>query len=291
MSKVIIGYYVEFGLACALSLLLLSFNINRHNKLARATRKITAAYADSAIALALSVELACAIVLIRKNFGLGSYDFGALTVQIAWIVAVLVILPIINFCWLDLGDDRFELRLCMIASTFIMFLMNFISRMVSRFSSGQVGTGTDSVLHQSEEDQLTALCLAGSEGLSSVGITVIDVFSIGGSLWTSMTVVAALADQCLYAVKGATTKRFHEALDIFKDERRGLAINVAALMIWSIPQFWALMKLRTAQEQFAANLGQANGNDEWSFGQILAVVVFLPVFAEVLQQYLHPERN
>lgn len=287
ISKVIIGYYVEFGLAIILSLLLLLFNIHKHNKLARSTRKITAAYADSAIMLALSVELACAIVLIRKNFGLGSYDFGALTVQIAWTVAVLIILPIVNFCWQDLGDDRFELRLCMIGSTFILFLINFISRMISRFSNRQKGTAyTDD-----EGKQLAVLCLLNSGGLSSIGQTVIDVFCIGGSLWTSFSVVAALADQCLYAVRNTAAKKLHEALYLLKDERRGLAVNVVALMIWSFPQFWALMKFRASQKQFATNLGQADGSDEWSFGQILAVVVFLPVFVEVVQQYIHPERN
>jgi len=45
------------------------------------------------------------------------------------------------------------------------------------------------------------------------------------------------------------------------------------------------------QTEFAASLGQQSESDVWSFGQIIAVVVFLPVLNELLYQYLdkpHP---
>lgn len=58
-------------------------------------------------------------------------------------------------------------------------------------------------------------------------------------------------------------------------------------MLWSIPQFWELMKLRATQRQFAAELGKASGSCDWSFGQILAVAVFLPVLVNAVQEYLH----
>jgi len=76
-----VGYSIEFSLAIILALSLMVLKQKRKEHLVRCCQRVTAAYADSAIALALSVELAAAIMLIRKNFGLGAYEFGGLTVQ------------------------------------------------------------------------------------------------------------------------------------------------------------------------------------------------------------------
>lgn len=65
-----------------------------------------------------------------------------------------------------------------------------------------------------------------------------------------------------------------------------LATTVVAMPTWSVPLFWNMMKLSSLQKGLAADLGQPNESDEWSFGQILAVVVFVPVLVEMLNQYL-----
>ena len=104
-------------------------------------------------------------------------------------------------------------------------------------------------------------------------------------------VLAALATQCLYGSENVTVKKLKEAFSSLTDERRLLTIILVAMITWSVPLFWTLMELRRRQEQFAADLGQPNGNNTWTFGQILAVVVFVPVLVEMLNQYLrNPER-
>ena len=113
------------------------------------------AYTDSSIAFTISVELASTILLIRKNFGLGVYEFGALTVQLVWVITILVMLPALYFSWNDLPDEKLESRLCAITIALILFLINFICRMVGTYSNGQVGT---SVISQTEWDQIQALC-------------------------------------------------------------------------------------------------------------------------------------
>ncbi|KAK5944490.1 hypothetical protein PMZ80_003772, partial [Knufia obscura] len=41
---------------------------------------------------------------------------------------------------------------------------------------------------------------------------------------------------------------------------------------------------------FAMSLDEQSASDVWSFGQIIAVVVFLPVLSEMLYQYLDNPR-
>ena len=285
-NQVIVGYYLEFALAIILGCSLLIFERMQRRTWSAVCRNISIAYADSAIALALAVELAASIMLIKRNFGLGSNDFGALTVEIVWVVALLVMLPITTFCWQDLKDKKFELRICVIALTFVLFLATFVSRMISTYSEGQIGTGDDKAMSTEEYEQIQLLCRIREHALSSSAHTLMEVFSIGGSMWASCLVIAALVKQCLYGSQIATVKWLKHAFKAVKDEKRILSIIVSALIVWSVPLFWVLMKLREGQAQFARDLEESNGSETWTFGQILAVVVFMPVVVEVLNQYL-----
>ena len=257
-----------------------------------------------------AVELASAIMLLKKNFGLGTNDFGALTVQIVWIVALLVMLPITTFCWEDLKDRKFVLRICVISLTYILFLITFVCRMISTYSGRQVGTGSDAVITESEAQQIHLLCINQTHQMSSSASKTIEAFSIGGSLWVSCLVVVALIGQCLFgaeinpqdhsennsqnepennpedASRHPTVERVKNAFKALMDKNRILMINLAAILLWSVPLFWILMELRNRQDQFATDLGQSSGSETWNFGQILAVVVFVPVLTELLNQYL-----
>lgn len=284
------GYFVEFSLAVALAVTLLVVDKWKKEKLLKSCRKITAAYVDSAIALALSVELACAIMLIKKNFGLGVNDFGGLTVQLVWIVATLVMLPVVSFCWQDLRDKRIELRLCMTALAFILFLITFVCRMINTYSDRQIGGSSGAVITEEEAGQLSLLCFGGNPNLSLAGTTVLEVFSVGASLWISCNIILALVDQCVDdSGDSLVAKTFQRCMKYLKSNVMGIAISTSALMVWSIPLLWALMTLRSWQMTFTESIGETSDGDVWSFGQIIAVIVFLPVLNELLHQYL--ERN
>lgn len=265
----------------------------KKESVAESYRRVTAAFADSAIALALSVELAAAIMLIRKYYGLGANDFGDVTVQLVWIVATLVMLPIVTFCWLDFKDDRGELRLCMLSFGLILFLINFCCRMYSTYSSGQVGNlnDTDKVITPEELGQIQYLCYEGHKALSPGGSVVVEVFSIGGSLWIFCNILSALMDQSMSITSSSKAGHmWQNIIQSLRKEQTCLMISVPAVVGWSVPLFWAMMQLRTWQKQFAASLNETSGSDVWTFGQIIAVVVFLPVLNEILFQYLNKPR-
>lgn len=120
----------------------------------------------------------------------------------------------------------------------------------------------------------------------------VEIFSIGGSLWVASIVVLALADQCITTSGTSLIGRAWQTLTGYlKREQSRTTISIIALVVWSIPLFWALVTLRMWQREFAASLGEQSESDVWSFGQIIAVVVFLPVLNELLYQYLdkpHP---
>lgn len=212
--------------------------------------------------------------------------------QTVWIVATLVMLPIVSFCWRNLGDEKSELRLCMTALAFILFLITFICRMISTYSDRQVGSTSDAVVTNDEAWQLEVLCFGGSANLSPAGSMVVEVFSVGASLWISCNIVLVLIDQCLSGSgQSAIARAWQRLTRALKSDISGTAISVSALILWSTPLFWALLSLRSRQKMFATSINQASGGDVWTFGQIIAVIVFLPVLNESLHQYLERSKS
>lgn len=170
---------------------------------------------------------------------------------------------------------------------FILFLITFICRVISGYSNQQVGSGTERVIDNNEAHQIGILCFGSNTSLSSSGSLVTEIFSIGGSLWVSCSIVLALVDQC-FDVPGNSrfAKNLQSLTRQLKDEIIGITIPILAFIIWGVPLFWALMTLRSWQMVFAASLDEQSGRHVWSFGQIIAVIVFLPVPNELFHQYL-----
>jgi len=57
-------------------------------------------------------------------------------------------------------------------------------------------------------------------------------------------------------------------------------------LVWGIPQILAILRFRYLQGGLANHLGTVDIDNGWSFGQILSVVVFLPVFQEIIYTYV-----
>lgn len=209
-----------------------------------ASLQVTQAFANFAIALALSVELASSIMLIKKNFSLGADNFGALTEQIVGIVALLVMLPISTFCWQDLKDKRSELRLCVIALTFIMFLITFVSRMLSRYAQGEIDTGPDPVLTHAEMDQIELLCMEGVRQLSTGELLFMEFLSIGGFICLACIIIGALIKACFEPFRNCGWAVARPVIDFVDSDSRTLVLNLVASFSLSIPLCWALLSLR-----------------------------------------------
>ena len=62
-------------------------------------------------------------------------------------------------------------------------------------------------------------------------------------------------------------------------------VRVAVLILpffLAVPLIWGFWRVRGLQAQLAASMGVAYKGNEWGFGQIMAVAVFVPTLAEML---------
>ena len=68
---------------------------------------------------------------------------------------------------------------------------------------------------------------------------------------------------------------------------------VGNVFLWGVPQLWAILRFRAMQRALATSTGSSDQDNSWSFGQIVAVVLFLPVLLEFAYVYMNgaPERD
>lgn len=254
-------------------------------------------YADASILLTFSVQLASVVILVRKDFGINANDFGGLTVEVTWAAALLTMLPMLLVCSNGADLDRKELRLSIVCISWVFFLYTFISRMISDFGPSQVGVSKPgsppAVISPVEAANIQQLCLTDGSNLSTQETIAFDVFAIGGSIFLSIVLVGTLVWMLLTRRRPDTVERWKHS-EIFTVNIFGIIstkaarlLMISSIFLWGVPQLWAILRFRAMQQALATSIGSSDQDNSWGFGQIVAVVIFLPVLVELAYVYMN----
>jgi hypothetical protein len=259
-------------------------------------------YADAAALLTFSVQLASVVILIKKDFGISAQDFGGLTVEVTWAAALLTMLPMLLVCSCGAKLDRPEVRLSITCISWALFLYTFMSRMISDFGPSQIGVSKPgaqpAVMSPGEAANVERLCWTDGSGLSKQEAIAFDVFTIGGSLFLSTVVVSTLIWVLLTRRQPDMVQQWKRSgvfrVNIFNLMSLEFArlLMVCNVFLWGVPQLWAILRFRAMQQALAVSIGSSDQDNSWSFGQIVAVVIFLPVLLEFAYVYMNgPPEN
>jgi hypothetical protein len=283
-----------FGLLLGLGIIYLEHRESRKS-FSCAVHRAFGVYADAATLLTFSVQLASVIILIKKDFGISAKDFGGLTVEVTWAAALLTMVPMLLVCSSGADLDRKELRLSVICILWIFFLYTFISRMISNFGPSQVGVSNPgsppAVISPDEAGNIEQLCWTDGSNLSKQEIVAFDFFAIGGSLFLSIVVIGTLIWMLLTRRRPDMVRRWQHSgitVDVLNkiSERTARLFLVFNIFLWGVPQLWAILRFRAMQQALAVSIRASDQDNSWSFGQIVAVVIFLPVLLELIYVYL-----
>ena len=304
----IAGYIIEnvLGFLLVLSLFILRLRIPEHQQMSHAAplhRYMAVAtrgcdsFHDCAVFFTFSIQLACIVVLARLDFGVSANGMGDSTAKITWAISLLTMLPI-TYVAFNPGllryqstqtlprsqkskDSKEQLRSLLFALCLLLFIYPFLSRMMETFGPSMIG-GNSNIISTSEWDIIQSMCVANADPITSKEVVAMDVFSVAGSLFVcllGLTKVIWLAikkhhgqSQFVQYVHNRSSKWTHTTQ---------LAVALFVLVpIIAVSQLWTVFRLRRFQEQVSANSGNADSDGQWTFGQIVAVTVFVPVLVE-----------
>ena len=258
-------------------------------------------YADAAIILTFSVQVAAVVFLIKKSYGLGGLDFGNLTMEVTWAAALLTFLPIqltylitpraLEPCSTEDGET---VSLFWISVSWVLFFFTFVTRMVSYFANGQVGDGPDAVISVQEAQNISVLCFGRNFSLPIPEYVAAEFFAIGGSIVASLLTISMLANEIGERREYNWNLAFRKSKVFVKLQKSAIARGLIVLnvLLWATPQIWTIFRFRQLQTQLAQSMNRSYVDNNWSFGQIMALIVFLPVFVQMVCAYLqqqHPE--
>ena len=304
----IAGYIIEnaLGLFLVLSLFLLRRRIPKHQQTssaARLSRYIAVAirgcdsFHDCAVFFTFSIQLASIVVLVRLDFGISASGMGDSTARITWAISLLTMLPITYVAFNpDLlryqyaespsgsqksKDRKAQLRFFLFALCLLLFIYPFLSRMMETFGPSIIG-GNSNIISTSEWDIIQSMCLANVVPITSKEVVAIDVFSVAGSLFVCSLGLTKVIWLALKKHHGRShfVQYFHNQCSKWRDSiQLALALFVSVPII-AVSQLWTIFRLRRFQEQVSANSGNLDLDTQWTFGQIVAVTIFLPVLVE-----------
>jgi len=239
----------------------------------------------------VSIQISCVVVLVRRDFGINANGLGGITTQIVWAIALLCMMPLI-YPLVVLGcisGEKEGYRFFLFCGCWVLFFYTFISQMIGEFAPSQIGEGAGSggatIITDDEWNKLTDLCLSGVQVMTTLEQKILTVFGAAGSLVVSTYGLIRLLwfigerqwpNKTMIIRNGACSK-------LSRDRRMFYTVIawVILLTILTVPQFWGVFRLRGIQKDLANATSNAYVDNQWTFGQVVAVMIFAPVFTEV----------
>lgn len=287
-----VGYLFEtiLGLLLTLALIIELFANRDSAKLLRKKLivQMTDSFFNCAIFFAASIQIASIIVLVRRDFSISANGLGGYTTQITWCIALLSLLPLIGtMAALDIENtNKSSYRLFLFLVCWMLFFYSFVSQMIGYYSPNQIGEGRGeggtTIISTENWDRLEDLCLVNVNRLTTSEQNIISRFGATGSI---IVTVYGLIRLLWYITSGLfpelTARPYARKTKRWFESRKAILVWCAVFILIAVPQFWAVFRLRGIQRALARNTNNTYTDNEWTFGQVVAVMLFAPVFTDV----------
>ena len=316
----IVGYIIQnaLGFTLILSLYLLrrkKFHDQQASNAALLDRCLAVAtrgcssFHDCAAFFTFSIQLACIVVLARLNFGVSASGMGDSTAKITWAISLLTMLPTMYVAFnpellrersanssiktnpkdQKSKDRKEQLRFLLFALCLLLFMYPFLSRMMETFGPSMIG-GSNQVISTAEWDVIQAICVANVPSVTNGEDIAMDFFSVAGSLFVCSLGLAKVIWLAIQR-QHADSRLVHYIRERWlKGRSQESQLSIAmfiAIPIIAVSQLWTMFRLRTFQEQVSQSSGNQDSDGQWTFGQIAAVTIFVPVLVECWFTWLY----
>ncbi|KAJ4269658.1 hypothetical protein NW762_001326 [Fusarium torreyae] len=300
---VTVGYVLGLALGFFLSLAVIL--LKRHGKPGQwhqIARSGLEAFFDSAAYFALSLQLATIAVLVRKDYGISTADLGAIEARIAQSVAVVSMTPLLYPVALlepavearSRDKVKHNARLLLLSLAVALSFYPFLSRCIHAFDVSPIGDGEGAEVTFTDWSAVEDMCFP--EEFRDLGKTTtyksLNGLELTASLITYMFTFWLLAGlpSTYYnydeKAKLETKPSWRERVNIWFGEKPFVAIiPLLAGIGLAVPLLWVIFTLRKLQKEMSENMGEEYGGNEWGFGQIVSIVLFVPVGVEMAYRW------
>jgi hypothetical protein len=188
-----------------------------------------------------------------------------------------------------ISKEKEGYRFFLFCGCWVLFFYTFISQMIGEFAPSQIGEGAaaggTTIITDDEWNKLTTLCLSGVQATTTLEQKILTGFGAAGSLVVSayglIRLLWFIGERQWPNQTRAIRKRALPKLSSGRKTTYTVIFWIVLLTILTIPQFWGVFRLRGIQKSLANATSNAYVDNQWTFGQVVAVMIFAPVFTEV----------
>ncbi|KAG9739778.1 hypothetical protein KCU73_g9392, partial [Aureobasidium melanogenum] len=155
--------------------------------------------------------------------------------------------------------------------------------MIESFEASVVGDKPSDAITTNEWNILQKICLSGTSPPSEAEYRLMNAFGIMSSLLISLFAISKIVIAGLRRHYDHRLQQHHKlASKVQKRLHIVKQILIVCVPFLSIGLIWSYFRLQSFQTHITSALGTENLDSEWGFGQVVAVIVFLPVLVEAL---------
>lgn len=309
----LVGYILEQVLGYALAALVMyARRQDSSSRLETISERTFGSFYEYATFLAFSLEIAAIVVLVRESFGITTAGMGNATVQITQAVSVLVLLPLAYGLLIEItnkhesapqkagsgtsqspnrhaeataSEDEYiaTQRFILLVLCWLLAFFPFYSKMGDAFGPSQISSS--GVITPPDFAHIQSMCSAGVKVITGTEDALMSVFEMLSFIPLSLVILGRIlwlglkkhhSESKLYL----TIRSWHRKRD---GKRLADGIRLAALTV--IPLLatgllWTVFRAQQFQREMAASTGSGDSDNQWTFGQVVAVTVFAPVLVE-----------
>jgi hypothetical protein len=166
----------------------------------------------------------------------------------------------------------------------VLSIYPLVSSLLNTFGPNQIGSHPESVISDEDWATIASVCQNGVDQISPAENEAMRVLLLSTWLFVYLPTIGRLVFLVLKPSyeHHAITKRMKK---MWPRSVRTWHIHAVLLISGTLlggGQFWTYLRLRRAQMQMSAAAGNPDMDEQWSFGQIVAVSVFAPVLLEAM---------
>jgi hypothetical protein len=151
------------------------------------------------------------------------------------------------------------------------------------------------IITTDEWDTLTTLCFAGVQTLSGKETEAIEAFGTAGSIVLSLFVVCPFLWTFVQMINLKFANRVEREFSTLRERKAmkslGSRVMLVLIPLLTISEIWGVLRIRNVQQALSNALGNEYTDNQWTFGQVVAVVIFAPVVIEVVVVYLSAQHE
>jgi hypothetical protein len=224
----------------------------------------------------------------RRALGHGSGGDGAQETEIGWNISLITILALLYPLAVPTKFvEREGFNFSIVCVVWALHCYIFYSRSKDNWGPSIIDNG---VIYPEEWNVIIQTCFPSDDedGLSARDHYFLNICAMIGSLGSSIVVIGRLVYLALEPVdfSAAISKLLHirDVPKAWMALRRVVCLVVFPLI--TVTQFWAIVQIRRGKWRLAKHIGAEFVDDQWGFGQIVAVVVWVLVLTDYAYAYM-----